>query len=159
MAYADEPKYFAVPDPDTGDMTYWFRDKRGKLQPWPQKPRPARYGPILWKKPGAGHTHVTPEGMKGEERNAWVINWFDTVQRPWKARIEAAIASDPEAAQARFAQFASRCCVCGKGLTDATSKVYGIGPECRAGWPPEILEELARQMGRIHTEWLASKAA
>jgi hypothetical protein len=43
MKYEHKPKYFAVPDPDTGDMTYWYLDRRGMVQPWPQKPRPARH--------------------------------------------------------------------------------------------------------------------
>lgn len=37
MPEANVPKYDAVPDPDTGDMTYWTRDKQGELRAWPPR--------------------------------------------------------------------------------------------------------------------------
>jgi len=116
-----QPTYYAVPDPDTGEMTYWRRDKRGRLKPWPQRPQ-AVYGPQLWRKPPAHlgpHDHVIPPGLDGEARQVWHREWVHTVARPWQASIQKAIDTDPERALARFAAFGSRCCVCGKALDDA----------------------------------------
>ena len=63
--YKDRPKYFAVPDPDTGEMTYWVKDRRGTLKPWPQSPMPARYGPILYPKAGNGRQYSFPRVRAG----------------------------------------------------------------------------------------------
>jgi hypothetical protein len=152
------PKYFAVPDPDTGDMTYWYTDHRGRLSAWPSKLRNDAYGPTLWTKPGPNREHIVPDGLTERERGEWIKNWFETVRQPWMAKIRAAIDADRDACLARFAAFASRCCCCGKTLTDAASKAYGIGPDCRAGLPPEVLEACARAMGRVHGQSLADAA-
>jgi hypothetical protein len=61
------------------------------------------------------------------------------------------VAADPAAAAQRFAKWAIRCCVCGKVLTEETSKVVGIGPECRKGRKAEWLAEvLTPKVARIH---------
>lgn len=148
MRAPSEPKYFAVPDPDSGDMTYWYQDKYNRLASWP--PKKSHYGPRAPK---------CPEGVDQYDHLPVLRQWVDEVRHPWWNKVKAEIARDPDAASARFAQFSSRCCVCGKTLTDAASKVYGIGPECRAGFPPAVLEEFARWMGKAHTEWLATRAA
>jgi Family of unknown function (DUF6011) len=41
------------------------------------------------------------------------------------------IAADPKAAAERFGQEIGRCGICGRTLTDATSRSIGIGPVCR----------------------------
>ena len=152
--YDKTPKYYAVPDPNTGDMTYWFRNRRGAIVSWPQRP-PARYGPRRYHRDGA---HVGPYdsftplfGSKAEKWDAYA-HWKATVREPWEAAIMAAIEGDPELAQSRFAGWRSRCCVCSLPLDDEDSKIWGIGPVCRKGMPGFVLEDLARQMGRIHAE-------
>ena len=47
-----------------------------------------------------------------------------------KKRILAAIAADPDAGP-RFGREIGRCYVCGRTLTDETSRRLGIGPVCR----------------------------
>jgi hypothetical protein len=42
-----------------------------------------------------------------------------------------AFASDPDEIMRRSARLAGICCVCGRTLTDPTSREQGIGPECR----------------------------
>ena len=36
----------------------------------------------------------------------------------------------------QFGKLTGRCGFCGRRLTDATSKLIGIGPDCRDGWKP-----------------------
>jgi len=43
------------------------------------------------------------------------------------------IAEDPKAAGLRFGREIGRCCICGRTLTDETSRARGIGPICAAG--------------------------
>jgi hypothetical protein len=49
---------------------------------------------------------------------------------PEKRRILEAIAADPDAGP-RFGREIGRCYVCGRTLTDETSRSLGIGPVCR----------------------------
>ena len=136
--------YYAVPDPRLGvdEMTYWRR-LPNKFGPWPPK---SRYGPMLARAD-------LPDGLEphSEEGQAFVRNWFENVHEPyWRAVVEA-IAADPVAAGHRFADFAVRCCSCGKRLTNDLSKVYGIGPECRKGLSEEVLANYFRpEVGRVH---------
>jgi len=139
-----EPAYFAVPDSDTGAMTYWFRDKRGAIRGWPPRVGELEYGPEC---PSRGN-------LEEEAYFAVVRAWAVTTRSPWRERVIQVIADDPAGCAARFAVFQSRCCVCNKTLTDAASKVYGVGPECRAGYPPSFLEVLTREMGRAHADHL-----
>lgn len=136
-----EIAYYAVPDPDDpGRMVYLRRNARGHLDPWPAK---ARYGPVLYKRD-------VPAGLKGEDRQAWISEWIARNSRRWWAAVRQAVADDPDTAQARFAALCTRCCMCGRVLTDQASKAYGIGPECRAGWPDEWLATMAERVGRMH---------
>jgi hypothetical protein len=135
--------YYAVPDPDdAGRMVYLRRNARGALDPWPAK---AKYGPSLLKKD-------VPDLLKGVERSDWIRQWFSENSWPWWATVRQAVADDPVTAQARFAKFCSRCCFCGKRLTDEASKTYGVGPECRRGEPAEFLAHTAEAIGRAHAE-------
>jgi Family of unknown function (DUF6011) len=136
--------YYAVPDPThPAQMTYWADSPHG-LRPWPTK---AHYGPVLYR----NDVPVTGAG-----RRAWVADWFEHVRRPWHALIRDAVAADPHACQARFAAFTSRCCCCGRRLTDPSSKVYGIGPECRSGIPDDYLAHMAKAMGTCHASAVES---
>lgn len=46
------------------------------------------------------------------------------------------IAEDPRAAAQKYGQEIGRCCICGRTLTNAISRRYGIGPVCagRTDW-------------------------
>jgi hypothetical protein len=133
-------RYYAVPDPtDPTQITYW-RAADHVLKPWPGK---ARYGSRLL------HRDV-PAGLHGQQRSAWVRDWYRTTRAPWDAAVRVAIETDPVTHGRRFAEFTSRCCYCGKTLTDQRSKVYGIGPDCRRGMSTEMLARFAPTMGRAH---------
>ena len=144
--------YYAVPDPDTCDMTYWMRTKRGQLKAWPATAKVDDYGPRLWFKPGHDREHVVPEGLTERERGNWIRAWYDTVRNPWVAKILAAIEREPDAARARFAAFTSHCCICGRTLTDEDSRVRGIGPDCIGRVPAAFAEACAREIARLHGE-------
>lgn len=145
-----EPRYFAVLDPQQPDrMTYWRRTN-GLLKPWPLK---AKHGPILWTKPGPGHVHVTPPGLSGEQRREWVRGWYATVRGAWMRQVQDTIAADPSGCARRFAEFAIRCCVCARALTEDFSKVVGVGPECRHGVPADVLAAfMTPQVAKVHAE-------
>lgn len=123
--------YYAVPDPaDPGTMVYARRpEKRDGLLPWPAK---ARFGPVLLRRD-------VPAGLDSSERYAWARAWFERVRWPWEAALRAAVAADVVGAGRRFAELTTRCCQCGRPLTDPESKCYGIGPDCRGGIPGAVL--------------------
>lgn len=150
-----DTKYYAVPDPgDPGQMTYWRLNPPGKphpfmghFEPWPSK---AKYGPRLLRKD-------VPKGwdrMGRLARDDFISDWRDNVRGPWEDKILVALVTDPAGCQARFAAFTSRCCICGRELTDPASKTYGIGPDCRNAMPAHLLADMAEQMGRIHAKHL-----
>lgn len=58
------------------------------------------------------------------------------VSRVTRARVLAAIETDPQAAMLRFGQLIGQCGHCGRTLTDPDSRERGIGPVCLAklGW-------------------------
>jgi hypothetical protein len=141
--------YYAVPDPrGIQEMTYWRRKnhkKRGQsFGPWPTK---ARYGWVLLRSD-------IPEDLPPEiSRDTYVRAYYETLATPYRQAIVEAIEEDPVAAQHRFADFNTRCCYCGKRLTNDLSKVYGIGPECRKGLSPEVLANYYRpEVGKAHAE-------
>ncbi len=147
-----EPRYFAVADPvDPGRMTYWRRDGGGRYRPWPAK---ARYGPDLWRDPGEGREHVIPAGLGDADRKRWLLDWAGRVSGPWHAQVQAAIEADPAGAAARFAALRCCCACCGRKLKDPTGRTYGVGPECRDGWPADRLAAAVEAVGRAHAEIL-----
>lgn len=136
--------YYAVPDPiDLGQITYWRRDKAGRVSPWPAR---AQYGPILYKRD-------VPKGLD-DRRPQWIRDWYRDNRQPWQQAIDTAIATEPDLCRARFAIFTTRCCSCGRVLVDPKSKSCGIGPECRTGISAETLGLLAVLVGRLHAEHL-----
>jgi hypothetical protein len=81
---------YAVPDPDKpGIITLWLV-RAGNLSAWPRDQRWAPFPPRA------------PEGLTREEKAAWRQDWYDDVYFPWKDRVIAAIAADPELASRRF---------------------------------------------------------
>lgn len=133
--------YFAVHNPtDPSQITYWRRDSAGRLNPWPAK---ARYGPALYR------TDI-PAGLDPQRRQEWMADWFRQHTYPWHAAIRDAVDRDPAGCAARFAAFTTRCCQCGKKLHDPASKAYGVGPDCRDGWPKPVLAAMVEAVGRAH---------
>lgn len=135
-------EYFAVADPtDPARITYWRRTN-GKLAPWPSR---ARYGPQLLRSD-------LPAGLAGQERQEWIQAWFRAHVTPWHTQVHATIDTNPETCAARFAAFTTRCCQCGRTLRDPASKAYGVGPECRDGWPDTVLAAMVEAVGRAHAD-------
>ncbi|MGK5529346.1 DUF6011 domain-containing protein [Streptomyces sp. URMC 129] len=113
------PGYYAVPDPDRPDlMTYW-RATGPRLAPWPTG---AHHGPP----PLLKRDRPADPDAADTWRRAWAKSYAD-----WLGRVRKALAADPAGAQKRFADLAVRCFVCGRVLNDATSKLLGVGPDCR----------------------------
>jgi hypothetical protein len=148
--------HYAIIDPrDQGTVTYWRRKNlkaargtRPDFGPWPLK---ARYGPVLY-------TRDVPATLHAEQRREWIRSWYAANFEPYRAAVIEAIAADPVAAGKRFADLTSRCCSCGRTLTDDLSKVYGIGPECRSGLTAEHLAlYYAPRLGQAHAEYLAAR--
>jgi hypothetical protein len=155
MTAARQPKrrrvtvYLAVPDPNNAaQMTYWRRTGNGTLTEWPSK---AKYAPVL-------HKRDVPSGLDTAARFDWARRWYAENAEPWWAAIRAAIETDEAECARRFAEFCARCCVCGRKLTNETSKVYGIGPECRANVPTSWLADGAKKIGQAHAEHLSGGA-
>jgi hypothetical protein len=140
------PEYFAVPDPtDPQRMTYW-RQTDQRFTAWPAR---ARYGPRLLKSD-------VPAELTGRARQEWIWKWAADHLNPWFAAVRTAIADDPNGCAARFAALSTRCCWCGRVLKDAASKTYGVGPECRDGWPAEVLAAMVAAVGREHAAAIAA---
>lgn len=75
------------------------------------------------------------EDDAGNPKACWVDVWASDARYPIRAlpqRLEILreIASDPDAGP-RFGREIGRCYVCGRTLTDETSRALGIGPICR----------------------------
>ncbi|MEV6790877.1 DUF6011 domain-containing protein [Streptomyces sp. NPDC051320] len=122
--------HYAVLDPSNPDaMTYW-RSKNGRLIAWPAK---AWHGPARPLRRDAPVDHA--------ERIAWMRAWHESY-RVWLQTLHMALQTDPGSARRRFADLTVRCCQCGRPLRDDTSKVIGIGPDCRGGLSPEALAAL-----------------
>jgi hypothetical protein len=131
--------YYALLDPDNpATMTYW-RAQNGLTAMWPAK---AWYGPAKLLKRDAPADR--------DEYRAWARAWFDRSQN-WILRVRDALEADPHPALRRFAEFSIRCCQCARPLTDDTSKVLGIGPDCRRGISTELLAQITTpQVAAIH---------
>lgn len=86
--------------------------------------------------PGVGDARLNPAAWQ-ELRDK-----IDDTPDGRKADI-AEILADVDNAQARFGQLTGRCGCCGRKLTDANSKMRGIGPECNKfiRFSPEVSYE------------------
>lgn len=117
--------YYAVPDPDqpAQQMTYWHLHVLHlgapvmNVAPWPPR---ARYGPVLLRK----------DVPKDREGRIAALRAYDRVLTAWNIRLRTALAADPAAAAARFAELSTRCFCCARKLRSDRWKVLGIGPEC-----------------------------
>lgn len=75
--------------------------------------------------------------VKRGDHTTFVNVWASDARYPIKAlpeklRIIKAIIADPDAGP-RFGREIGKCYVCGRTLTDRTSRELGIGPVCRSG--------------------------
>lgn len=141
--------YYAVLDPhDVGTMTYWRRTSTAKtdsLRAWPAK---AWYGPPVPRRA------ELPEVR--EERDVFVAAW-QQARRTYLGRVVDSIAERPEVAARCFAALCIRCWSCGRPLYDDTSKVFGIGPDCRGGMDSAVLARYCTPaVGRAHAAFLAA---
>ncbi|MGH3795904.1 MAG: DUF6011 domain-containing protein [Pseudonocardiaceae bacterium] len=133
--------YYAITDPfESNRVTCWRQSERG-LAVWPAK---ARVGPIS-KVAGVDQ----PKGS--DERRRGVLALHER-QRDYLAAVRNRIAEDLTDAGARFSTLHTRCCGCGKTLTDPKARFYGIGPECGAKLPDDVLAGLARRVGEMFAE-------
>ncbi|WP_326814056.1 DUF6011 domain-containing protein [Streptomyces sp. NBC_01763] len=142
--------YYAVLDPDGQEtITYWRRVRTAKvdaLKAWPAK---AWYGPPIPRR-----SEVPTDRA---ERDKFVAAWSER-RRVYVGKVVAAITSGPEVAGRCFADFRSRCCMCGRALRDNTSKTYGIGPECRSGMDPAVLARYCTpEVGWVHAKALKAR--
>jgi hypothetical protein len=154
-----EPSYYAtVGHYDRTGQTrlhYWYRAQRGqhegRIRPWP--PGRSHFG-VLYKRdiPDEQTCQETFGCTPGE----WTRMYWDDVKDVRQAAMREIGEHTGEAA-ARFAALQSACCCCGRTLTDERSKVYGIGPECRAALPPEALKRASALAAQEQASGLAEQ--
>jgi hypothetical protein len=64
--------------------------------------------------------------------NVWASDERHPIKNPESRNaILTAIAKDPKSAAEKFGQEIGACGICGRTLTDETSRSIGIGPVCR----------------------------
>lgn len=56
------------------------------------------------------------------------------------------IVVDPVTATIRYGKELEKCCDCGRKLTDARSRWYGVGPECEKDWE-ELINYIDEEKG------------
>lgn len=118
--------FYAAIDQASGITTCWKRTTH------PKKPSKKSFGP--WKRgdhvgPHSGLTRADIPVDPAARQEFLTRVWAESAA--WAEPIYAAIAADLDAARLLFAQFTGACSVCGRALTDPTSKLLGIGPDCR----------------------------
>ena len=67
-----------------------------------------------------------------ERLRADILNEARSGGADWDQRYLAAIVADLPQARRRYGRFTTKCAWCGRKLTDAASKMRGIGPDCYA---------------------------
>ncbi len=132
----DDRTHYAVIHPDDPDRrVYWVVNAKGTFKPWPPRITLARhYDPdnSIWKQILVDHDrdrHTASLEFWGKA-NGWATDCMDIVT------------ADPQFAAEAFAAWSIRCWACARSLTDATSKARGIGPECQAGVPNNVIDRL-----------------
>ncbi|WP_239404501.1 DUF6011 domain-containing protein [Frankia sp. Cj3] len=144
-----ESRYFAVPDLlDPAQMSYWYRPTSGRnagqLAPWP--PRRSRWGQLLTK-------DIPFDPVLDPKRYRHFVCGQVAAINIAKGQVDVIVGRDPDTAAARFAALTIRCCRCGKQLSDARSKIHGVGPECRSGMSADLLGLLADAVRAAHGEY------
>jgi hypothetical protein len=141
-AWLDDADFTKVPKSRASDII-------GKLKELPWKPGEAdqpRFAEMMNLGVKTGRYAIPGEdgalrfySVKRDETKMamWVDVWASDARYPIRAipqRIEIleAIAADPDAGP-RFGREIGKCYICGRTLTDETSRELGIGPVCRDG--------------------------
>jgi hypothetical protein len=133
--------YYAITDPfEPNRVTCWRQSEHG-LAVWPAK---ARVGPMS----KVGRVDQ-PRGSDERRRGVRALH---EQQRDYFAAVRSCIADDLTGAGARFSTLNTRCCVCGMTFADPKARFDGIGPECGAKLPDEVLAGLARRVGELLAE-------
>lgn len=133
--------YYAIPDPMTpGTMTYW-RIAGNRAVPWPPR---VKYGPRF----------LRADAPPKDDKDAYAAHFRRCREQlgVWMWAVRVALTVEADTARARFAALTTRCCICGRTLTDHATKVAGIGPECRAGVPDDVLDAIAASVADAHAE-------
>jgi len=123
---------------------------QGEIRPWP--PKRSDFGRLYVRDiPGVQTCREVFGCSPGE--------WQDLFRQDVRAvRADAMeqIRQDPWLCGARFARLHAACCHCGKAMSDERSVAYGIGPECRRGAAPEVLQRLAELTARERASAVAT---
>lgn len=134
-------RYYAIHDPHQSERITCWRETPGRLEAWPKGIRVGPIGPL---------TNADFPANKAE-RQRFRKN-INQAQRDYYAKVRAQICADPDLARARFATFTTRCCICGRTLTDPESKALGIGPDCGRTVDDETRVHLADAVSRLLAE-------
>jgi len=143
-------RFFAVPDPlRPGAMSYWSRTKNGETVPWPKRHN-------RWDHAVIPASEVPSEGFadwwaQERFREEYAARHADRVRAALDT-VNAAIDADPFGAATSFALHFTVCFCCGKTLTDAQSKAYGVGPECIRNFTDNERARLIEITARMHGE-------
>lgn len=117
----DLPKgFYAIEVTDNGAVLGWALFER-------QVPRVTKTGRRL----GRSLLRIGAKYAVDADASHRIQRIADARQDDWIA----ALIADPVPARALFGQVTGKCGCCGKKLHDATSKLLGIGPDCRRDRP------------------------
>jgi Family of unknown function (DUF6011) len=147
-----EPSYYAVwasyERTRQAQVHYWYRVRKGadagKIRAWP--PGRTHFGRLY--RADIPDEKTCKETFGCTPREWQDRYWQDVRDAKQEALVE--IRKHPDEAAALFAALESTCCCCGRALTDERSKVYGIGPECRAGMDPDVLRQISAETAKVH---------
>ena len=130
--------FYAVPDPDDESVMTRWRVKGGKWSPHPAK---------TWYGPARPLRKDAPDAPGTDAYIAWMRAHFDQYDA-WRRRTLAAIEANPLLARWRFAESTAHCNNCGRALTDGSSRLMGIGPDCRDLIPSNLLAAYLTEVNR-----------
>lgn len=130
--------YAAVGDPaDSKRMTFWRRDHRGRLVPWP---RNARYGPRLV---------LADLPTDDQERREVVLSFVRSTITPYVRVIEESIAADPYLSAARFAFHVGQCAGCPRRVQSHPERASGLCVACQHRAPADLLSAMVDATSRL----------
>jgi Family of unknown function (DUF6011) len=142
LRISEDPEEYGMSKAKASELITWFLNQPDK----PKQPFPNDGGgwPDI---PAGRYAVLNPEGVlqfysvDKPTRGRWagftfLSVWASDERHPikdqvYKKKVLSAIGKDPKAAAERFGQEIGACAICGRTLTDATSRKIGIGPVCR----------------------------